>query len=156
FSNAYGTNLVTINSAHVALSSGTGSSGNGDINTATDKALSFGGAPSVNIPPGEVILSDPFAYELPALTNLAVSIFFGDISATKINGHPGSRTTSFIVPSNAVTAATLATASKTAHWYIITGVEVLADNSSRAIVTLGDSITDGRGSTTDRNDRWPD
>src|SRR5207247_368561 len=69
---------------------------------------------------------------------------------------PGSRTTSFIVPSNAVTSATLPAASKTAHWYIITGVEVLADASNKAIVTLGDSITDGRGSTTDANNRWPD
>ncbi len=156
FSNAYGTNSVTINSAHVALSAGAGSAGNGDINTATDKSLTFHGARSVNIPPGEVIISDPFNYDLPALTNLAVSIYFGNISATTINGHPGSRTTSFIVASNVVTAASLPTASKTAHWYIITGVDVLADNSSKALVTLGDSITDGRGSTTDGNDRWPD
>src|SRR6266404_1939500 len=156
FSNAYGTNSVTINSAHVALSAGAGSAGNGDVNTATDKSLTFHGARSVNIPPGEVIISDPFNYDLPALTNLAVSIYFGNISATTINGHPGSRTTSFIVASNVVTAASLPTASKTAHWYIITGVDVLADNSSKALVTLGDSITDGRGSTTDGNDRWPD
>jgi lysophospholipase L1-like esterase len=47
-------------------------------------------------------------------------------------------------------------ASTTAHWYIITGLDVLADSSSKAVVTLGDSITDGRGSTTDGNDRWPD
>jgi lysophospholipase L1-like esterase len=47
-------------------------------------------------------------------------------------------------------------ASSTAHWYIITGIEVLADSSSKTIVVLGDSITDGRGSTTDGNDRWPD
>jgi lysophospholipase L1-like esterase len=156
FSNAHGTNSVGINSAHIALSSGRGSAGNGEINTASDKALTFRGAPSVNIPPGEAIFSDPFAYDLPALTNLAISIFFGTISAITINGHPGSRTTSFIVPSNVVTAASLLSASKTAHWYIITGVEVLADNSSQAVVTLGDSITDGRGSTTDANDRWPD
>jgi lysophospholipase L1-like esterase len=156
FSNAYGTNSVTINSAHVAMSSGAGSAGNGNINTTTDKSLTFHGAPSVTIPPGEVILSDPFDYDLPALTNLAVTIYFGNISATTINGHPGSRTTSFIVAGNAVSAASLPTASKTLHWYIITGVDVLADASSRAVVTLGDSITDGRGSTNDLNTRWPD
>ncbi len=156
FSNAYGTNSVTINSAHVGLSAGAGSTGNGDINTATDKPLTFHGAPSVNIPSGEAILSDPFQYDLPALTNLAVTICFGNISATTINGHAGSRTTSFIVAGNVVAAASLPTASKTAHWYIITGIDVLADASGRAVVTLGDSITDGRGSTTDGNDRWPD
>jgi lysophospholipase L1-like esterase len=156
FSNAYGTNSVTINSAHVALSSGAGSAGNGDINTATDKALTFRGAPAVVIPPGEVMLSDPFEYALPALTNVAVSIYFGNISATTINGHPGSRTTSFIKSGNVASAANMTGASTTAHWYVITGIDVLADAASKAVVTLGDSITDGRGSTTDGNDRWPD
>lgn len=156
FSNAYGTNSVAINSTHVGLSAGAGSAGNGEINTGTDKALTFHGAPSVNIPPGEVIVSDPCDFDLPALTNLALSIYFGNISGTTINGHPGSRTTSFILATNAVEAANMAGAAKTAHWYIITGVDVLADNSSKGIVTLGDSITDGRGSTTDGNDRWPD
>lgn len=156
FSNAYGTNSVTLNSVHIALAAGAGSGGTGSINTATDKALAFHGAPSVTIPAGEVVLSDPIDYGLPALTNLAITIYFGSISATTINGHPGSRTTSFIQNSNAVTAASMPTASTTAHWYIITGVDVLADGPSRALVTLGDSITDGRGSTTDGNNRWPD
>ena len=48
------------------------------------------------------------------------------------------------------------TAATTQHWYIITGVDVLADISSKTVVTLGDLITDGRGSTTDGNNRWPD
>jgi lysophospholipase L1-like esterase len=156
FSNAYGTSAVAINSAHLALASGLGSGGNGDINTATDKLLTFQGAPATVIPPGQVVLSDPCRFDLPALTNVAVSIYFGDISASTINGHPGSRTTSFIVASNAVSAASLPTPNKTQHWYIITGLDVLADSSSLAVVTLGDSITDGRGSTTDGNDRWPD
>jgi lysophospholipase L1-like esterase len=156
FSNAYGTNAVSINATHIALSTGAGSAGTGEINPATDKTLTFHGAPSVNIPPGETILSDPCDYELPALTDLAVSIYFGNMSATRINGHPGSRTTSFILATNAVQAADMAGAAKTAHWYIITGVDVLADASSKGIVALGDSITDGRGSTTDGNNRWPD
>jgi lysophospholipase L1-like esterase len=156
FSNAYGTNAVAINSAHIAMSTGAGSAGTGEINISTDKALTFHGAPSVNIPRGETILSDPCDFDLPALTNLAVSIYFGNMSTTTINGHPGSRTTSFILATNAVSASNLAGAAKTAHWYIVTGVEVLADNSSKGVVTLGDSITDGRGSTTDGNDRWPD
>ena len=156
FSNAYGTSSVMINAAQVALAAGAGSAGNGDINTVTDKALTFRGAPVVVILPGEVALSDPFEFDLPALTNLAVSIYFGNISATTINGHPGSRTTSFIVASNVVFAANMTGAATMQHWYIITGVDVLADSSSKAFVTLGDSITDGRGSTTDGNNHWPD
>src|SRR6266581_1639333 len=140
FSNAYGTSAVTVNSAHVAQSAGTDSAGNGDINTATDTALTFRGAPAVVIPPGEVVLSDPFEFNLPAITNVALSIYFGNISATTISGHPGSRTTSFIKSGNVVTAANMSGASTTAHWYIITGVEVLADASSKTVVTLGDSI----------------
>ena len=156
FSNAYGTDPVTLTSVHVALAAGAGSAGSGNINPATDKALSFRGAPSAVIPPGEVVLSDPLDCDLPALTNLAVTIYFGNISATTINGHPGSRTTSFIQASNVVSAASLPAAATTQHWYIITGVEVLADSDSKAVVVLGDSISDGRGSTTDGNDRWPD
>jgi lysophospholipase L1-like esterase len=156
FSNAYGTNNVNVNAARVALSAGAGSAGNGDINPATDKVLTFRGAPGVVIPRGEAVLSDPIAFDLPAITNVAISIFFGKISASSVNGHPGSRTTSFIVSSNVVSAASLPAATKTRHWYIVTGLEVLADSASRAIVVLGDSLTDGRGSTDDGNNRWPD
>jgi len=156
FSNAYGTNSVTLNSVHVALAAGGGSAAGGTIATATDKALTFHGSPSLTISAGEAILSDPFDYDLPPLTNLAVTIFFGDVSATTITGHPGSRTTSCIQSGNVVSAESLPAAAKTAHWYIITGIDVLADQSAQAIVILGDSITDGRGSTTDANNRWPD
>jgi lysophospholipase L1-like esterase len=80
----------------------------------------------------------------------------GDISAATITGHPGSRTTSFIAASNAVSAASLPDAQKMVHWYLITGIEVQSDPSGKTIVVLGDSITDGRGSTNDKNNRWPD
>lgn len=156
FSNAYGNSPVAMNSVHIALASGAGSAGGGSINTATDKALTFNGASSITIPAGEAVFSDSLDFDLPPLTNLAISIYFGDISATAINGHPGSRTTSYIESGNAVTAASMTSAKTTAHWYILTGVEVLANDSSKTLVILGDSITDGRGSTTDKNNRWPD
>lgn len=161
FSNAYGTNSVVMNSVHVALAAGTGSAANGVINTATDTALTFRGAPSITIPPGVVVVSDPVAFSLPALTNLAISICYGYVSPNTvyvgyITGHPGSRTTSYIIGSNVVSAASMTGASTTRHWYTITGVDVLAESSSRAVVVLGDSITDGRGSTDDANNRWPD
>lgn len=156
FSNAYGTSPVTINQAHLALAAGAGSSGNGDIHPATDRALTFSGVTTIVIPPGLAVYSDPVAFDLPAVTNVAITTYFGSISATTVNGHPGSRTTSFILPSNTVSVASMPAASKTRHWYIITGLEVLADRSSRAIVVLGDSLTDGRGSTDDGNNRWPD
>jgi lysophospholipase L1-like esterase len=156
FCNVFGTDAVTIRSAHIALAVGKGSAGSGGIKSATDKVLPFYGANEVVIPRGEVVFSDPVDFDLPALADVAVSVYFGDISATTITGHPGSRTTSFIVASNSVSTTSLPGAKETAHWYLITGIEVQAHNSSKAIVVLGDSITDGRGSTTDGNDRWPD
>ena len=156
FSNAYGTNSVTINSVHIALAADNGSAGAGNIDPATDKALAFHGASSATIPAGEELFSDPLDYALPPLTNLAVTIYFGNISGHTVTGHPGSRTTSFIQSGDAVSAASLPKAAKTVHWYLLSGLDVSNDAASGAIVTLGDSITDGRGSTTDGNNRWPD
>ena len=161
FSNAYGTNVVVIQTAHIALATGTGSASNGVIDPSTDTTLKFRGGTSVTIPPGVVVWSDPCDFNLPALTNLAISTYYGYVSPNTLNigtitGHPGSRTTSYIVAGNVVTAASMPTAATTQHWYTITGVDVLGDQSSLALVTLGDSITDGRGSINDANNRWPD
>ena len=156
FSNIFGSESVTIHAAHIALAAGKGSAGGGEINPTTDKILAFNGAAEVVIPPGESVLSDAVVFDLPALADIAVSTYFGDISATTITGHPGSRTTSFIVASNSASTASLPDSKKTAHWYLISGIEVQAASSAKTIVVLGDSITDGRGSTTDGNNRWPD
>ncbi|MGH7967240.1 MAG: hypothetical protein ACREIC_00785, partial [Limisphaerales bacterium] len=156
FSNAYGTDPVTIDAAHIALATGAGSAKGGTVDPATDKALTFHGAQSLTIPAGEAIFSDALEYQLPALTNLAISICFGAISPTTITGHPGARTTSYLQAGKAVAAASMTGAATTDHWYIITGVDVLVGTNARALVVLGDSLTDGRGSTTDSNNRWPD
>ena len=156
FTNAYGAESVTINSTHIALAAGTGSAGTGEIDPATDKPLTFRGAPTVVIPPGAVVYSDSLEFDLPAVGDVALSVYFGKLSSTTICGHPGSRTTSFIKPGNTVAEANMADATTTAHWYIISGIEVLGAMNSRTVVALGDSITDGRGSTTNGNTRWPD
>jgi lysophospholipase L1-like esterase len=153
FSNAYGTNAVVLNSVHVALN--TGATATDAINPATDTPLTFQGEPSVTIPAGAAVACDPFDFDLPPLTNLTITTYFGGTSGN-LTGHPGSRTTSYITTGNAVTSPTLPGAVKTAHWYFLAGVDVQAGDSSAALVILGDSITDGRGSTTDANNRWPD
>ena len=103
-------------------------------------------------------MSDEFDYDLAPLTDYALTIAFGNMSDTVVTGHPGSRSTSYLTAAGTgVTAATLpADAATTAHWYIFTGIDVVADPSSSAVVVLGDSITDGRGSDTDGNNRWTD
>jgi lysophospholipase L1-like esterase len=150
FSNAYGNSPVIINAAHIAVSAG-GSA----IETATDKALTFGGEPSVTIQAGQEVYSDTLDFDVKPLSDLAVSIYFGRTSAN-VTGHPGSRTTSYIQSGNAVTTADMDSAVKTDHWYILSGVDLWLDDSYACVVTLGDSITDGRGSTTNGNNRWPD
>lgn len=150
FSNAFGTSSVAIRSAQVARSAG-GSA----IQTNSEMVLAFQGKPSVTIPAGESVLSDAFDFDLAPLSDLTVTIHFDDTSEA-VTGHPGSRTTSYLQAGDAVSAVELPTAARTQHWYILDGIDVEADNSSAATVTLGDSITDGRGSGTDKNDRWPD
>lgn len=150
FSNAFGTSPVTIQSAHIAVSAG-GSA----IKPETDKTLSFLGKPFVTIPPGASVISDPCAFALAPLSDLAVTVQFGDVS-TDITGHPGARCTSYLQAGDVASAADMPAAAKTAHWYLLTGIDVQADVSVRAVVALGDSITDGRGSTTDENGRWTD
>jgi lysophospholipase L1-like esterase len=86
---------------------------------------------------------------------MAITIYFGSVPGA-LTGHPGSRTTSYIQNGNAVTAATMSPIESPVHWYIIAGIDVYTEESCQAIVVLGDSITDGRGSTTDGNNRWTD
>ena len=150
FSNMYGNSPVTIQAAHLAVSIG-GSA----IDTATDKALTFNGSPSINIPAGLEIFSDALDFDVKPLSNLAVSVYFGETSRN-ITGHPGSRTTSYIQTGNTVTASEMASAARTEHWYNLSRIDLWLDDSYACVVTLGDSITDGRGSTTNQNNRWPD
>jgi lysophospholipase L1-like esterase len=149
-SNAYGNGPVTMNSVHVAISTGAGT-----IQPGTDVVLAFSGSPSVTIKAGDTVLSDPFSFSLAPLTSLAITIAFG-ATPTGITGHPGSRTNSYIQSGDVSGMAQLCPDATTAHWYYITGIDVAADPTAGAIVALGDSLTDGRGSTTDANDRWPD
>lgn len=150
FSNAFGDGPVAIATAHLAWSAGGGA-----IKAESDKALTFAGKPSVTIPPGEMIFSDPLDFELRSLSDVAMTIYFHE-TASGVTGHPGSRATSYLQTGDSASAVDLPAAAKTQHWYILTGIDVEAENSGAVIVTLGDSITDGRGSEPDRNNRWPD
>ncbi|HET8653973.1 MAG TPA: SGNH/GDSL hydrolase family protein [Longimicrobiaceae bacterium] len=149
FSNAFGNAPVTIQAAHIAPSAG-GSA----IDPSGDRALRFGGSESVTIPAGEAVVSDALDYPLKPLSNVAITLHFGGTSRN-VTGHPGSRTTSYLQAGDAVTATDLAGAATADHWYNIAGIDVVAPRAT-AIAILGNSITDGRGSTTNGNDRWPD
>ncbi|RAK51334.1 SGNH/GDSL hydrolase family protein [Phenylobacterium deserti] len=150
-SNAFGTAPLTIGAASVALSSGPGSPG---LRT-QGAPLTFSGKRQVIIPAGAEYLSDPVALAAPAGADLAVSLYLGQ-APERQTSHPGSRTTSYLLKGEHVADADLPGAKAVDHWYQLSGVEIDAPRSAAALVTLGDSITDGRGSTTNGNDRWPD
>ena len=151
-SNEFGNGPVTLKSAHVAVCNA--APVNSSIDTASDRALAFSGNAGVTIAQGQAVWSDSLDFTLAALSNLAVTVAFG-ATPSNVTGHPGSRTTSYLQSASSnVSAASMSSALTTEHWYILSGVDVLTD--ARAVVALGDSITDGRGSTTNGNDRWPD
>ncbi len=148
FSNAFGTKPLRILAAHVASSAG-----GAVIKPESDKRLAFGGQPSVTIPTGALMVSDPVEFELAPLADLAVTIRIKD-STKAVTGHPGARCTSYLEEGDKLAASDLPSAARTPHWYYLSGVDVEAEGSS--IVVIGDSITDGRGSPTDGNGRWTD
>lgn len=149
FSNEFGTVPLTIASAHVAVSAGKGA-----IRVESDKALAFHGMSSATIPAGALIISDPLDFDLAPLSDLAITMHLNG-APDSVTTHPGSRQNSYFQSGDSVSAADISSAPHVDHWYFINGVDVVAKDAS-AVVTLGDSITDGRGSTTDGNDRWPD
>ena len=116
--------------------------------------LTFGGKRGFTMAPGEEVVSDPIRFKLAERENLAVTIHYGKISATRLTSHPGSRTTSYIAAGN--TTDFSAPVAKTDHWYTISAIDVKPRRRSAAIAVLGDSITDGRGTTTNGQDRWTD
>jgi lysophospholipase L1-like esterase len=107
----------------------------------------------VTIPAGQSITSDPLDFQVSPLANLAVTLRIG-VAPSALTGHPGSRTTSYIKAGDWVSAPDLADAATTEHWYLLANLDVVAEGS--AVVTLGNSITDGHGAGTNRDDRWPD
>lgn len=151
-SNAFGTAALHFTSVHIARSLAPDSS---SIDPATDRALTFNGAADVIVPPGAEYISDPIAFPVAPLSDVAVSFHLDEPPAPE-TGHPGSRATSYYVHGDAVAAANLTGAAKVDHWYQVSGIDVQAAPGAASIVALGDSITDGHAATTNGNDRWTD
>jgi len=125
------------------------------IDAVTQMTLSFKGNQGITMNPHEEVFSDAFDFELQPGQLLAITIHYGTASQ-KTSGHPGSRTTSYILEGDNLNNATFSGAVKTDHWYSIMGVDVIAPKKSANIVCLGNSITDGRGSGTNKQNRWTD
>lgn len=151
-SNRFGAIPLHLTAVHLARPFSPNSS---RIDPASDVSLKFSGREDVLIPAGADYLSDPIRYPMKASADLAISFHLEEISAGE-TGHPGSRATSYLVHGNHVSETDFADAKEIEHWYYIAGVDVQASSDTFAVVVLGDSITDGRGSTTNTNNRWTD
>jgi lysophospholipase L1-like esterase len=156
FSNAFGGAALPITSASVALPAG-GRAGVAAIEPGTARPVTFNDRASTVVPVGAQVVSDPLGFRVPARTVLTVTVHLAAGQASNsITSHPGSRTTSHLLAGNHVSDTDLPGATPTDHWYFLSGIEVFAPRGTAAAVMLGDSLTDGRGSTTNGNDRWPD
>jgi lysophospholipase L1-like esterase len=151
-SNVFGSEALHFTSVHIARPVSPGAA---DIDLSTDKSLRFDGAPDVTVPPGAEYASDPIAFAVAPLANVAVTFHLDAPPATQ-TGHSGSRATSYIVHGNFVAAPTLTEPKRVEHWYQISEIDVLGGKGAASVVVLGDSITDGHGATTNGNDRWTD
>ncbi|MFF7976353.1 GDSL-type esterase/lipase family protein [Streptomyces sp. NPDC007905] len=151
-SNAFGDRPLSLDSVYAGLQSQGAA-----LRPGSNRRLTFGGARTATVPAGAFVWSDPLPGEVPAAVNLVVSLHTPD-AVGPATGHGMAMQTSYLAQGDH-------TAEDSAgNWYLTTGswwyldaVSVRpASTATGAVVALGDSVTDGWQSTTDRNRRWPD
>ncbi len=150
FSNLDGTTPLVIGAAQIAKTQH-GSA----IQTATARSLTFHGEASISIPAGAVAFSDPVAFSLAPVSDLTVSFYIAKASDF-VTEHQLASASSYHAPGNVVAKEDLDAPLIRTTWEYLNGIDVLAPGKAAAIVTLGDSITDGAYSTANANQRWPD
>lgn len=151
--NTFGTAPLRTDGARVALAAAPGGSG---IVAETDRGVTFDGQTGVTIPPGATWLSDPVNLPVEGLARLAVSLRLPEVPR-QASVHRSARTTAFVVAGDQSAAPELAGATTFTQWAQLAGVDVeRPSGKSMAVVTLGDSITDGSGAGVDVYERWPD
>ncbi|TRZ46217.1 SGNH/GDSL hydrolase family protein [Robertkochia solimangrovi] len=149
-SNAYSDRPLSIKKVTIAPSL------NGSrIDTDALQVLQFSGQPNVVMNPGENIVSDALAFFVRSRSDLAITIEYAE-APEYITGHPGSRTTSWLARGEQSEVVEFEKPVTMDHWYTISGISVRAKPAAGAVAILGNSITDGRGSGTNAQNRWPD
>ncbi len=149
FSNEFGSTPLAIGSAHIALVKE-----NGSIVPGSDRALKFAGETSVSIPAGAPMLSDPAELKFPAFAEIAVSVFLPKKTSPSTFHLLGQHDTYISGPGDFTAAAEIPDAKTANSWYWLAGLEVWASERTAAVVTFGDSITDGFGAKAQYGD-WP-
>jgi lysophospholipase L1-like esterase len=147
--NAFGNAPVIVGAAHIALRAK-----DSEIVPGSDRALSFDGAPGCMIGPGVVLLSDPVDFTFAPLADLAVSLYIPGETGPPTN-HGTALHNTYIQSGDATSVAAMSDAAHTQAYYWLAGIDVLAPQAAAAIVTFGDSITDGARSSNEANHSWP-
>ena len=156
FSNEFGGAPLPLTEVYVAVPRD-GRAGVSAIEPGSSLPVTFGGSTSVTIPIGAQYVSDPIDLAVAPGTNLTVTAYLAQGQASQsITSHPGSRTTSYLIAGDQAQAEDLPGATPVDHWYFLSTVEAWSARGTTATAILGDSLTDGRGSTTNGNNRWPD
>nr|MCR4852773.1 SGNH/GDSL hydrolase family protein [Prevotella sp.] len=150
-SNEFGSSEVDIKSIYIA-----DSKEGWQIDTKTARYLTFGGKKNVTIEAGKAIFSDVLKYNLKPLQRLTITINYGKRTPVNATSHRGSRTTSYIIKGASKPKSNFEDGEKLDHWYNIAAIDVMAPETTPSVAIIGNSITDGRGSTTNMQNRWPD
>lgn len=150
-SNIYSMQPVEIRSIYIAHAKDSS-----DIDAKTAQYFKFGNSYKTVIPAGKQIVSNALKFKLRNLERVAITINY--TSAPEIpTVHMGSRTTSYIMKGVTNAHSNFAKAFRENHWYNISGIDVYTmNNNMSAIAIIGNSITDGKCSTDNAQNRWPD
>ena len=150
-SNIYSMQPVEIRSIYIAHAKDSS-----DIDAKTAQYFKFGNSYKTVIPAGRQIVSDALKFKLRNLERVAITINY--TSAPEVpTVHMGSRTTSYIMKGVTNAHSNFAKAFRENHWYNISGIDVYTmSNNMSAIAIIGNSITDGKCSTDNAQNRWPD
>ncbi|KAF4161891.1 hypothetical protein CNMCM6936_002905 [Aspergillus lentulus] len=157
-SNAFGLNDLVITSVAIGLPVDR-KTGTSALIPGSSRKVLFSGNEDITIAKGALAVSDPIDFPVEAQSTLLIDIYLAQgQQGNAITGHPGSRTTSWLSFGNYVGANNLTDPSVMSvdHWYFISAVEGSLPPNARSFAIIGDSITDGRGSDTNGNNRWPD
>jgi lysophospholipase L1-like esterase len=151
-SNTYGNGPLVIGGAHIARRTA-----DAEIDPQSDRTLKFNGKLSTSIAAGSMAVSDPVELDVPALSDLAISLFLPQPTEARTS-HSMAKQTSYVSAETGDSTSTVKfpVVKTIRSWPFLTGVDVEASPGSAAVVAFGSSLTDGDGTTADTNGRWPD
>lgn len=115
----------------------------------------FQGAEGIVVAPGGRAMSDPVDLPVAALERLRIDLFLPE-RARLAGFHWDARERTMLTPGDAVGRAPAPDAQAFSTRAFLSSVLVESTRPPRAVVALGDSITDGNGATPGADHRWPD